>query len=77
MIAAPSSLQKGGVIAIILIHLDRIPEFNYDRFLWGERQIRSVVNMTRSEFSLNDANEALLAVKRDHIDGAAIIATKP
>lgn len=49
VIAALSSLRKGGVVAINAIHLDRIPEFDYDRLLWGERQIRSVTNMTRSD----------------------------
>jgi propanol-preferring alcohol dehydrogenase len=37
------------VVAINAIHLDRMPEFNYDRLLWGERQIRSVANMTRED----------------------------
>jgi alcohol dehydrogenase, propanol-preferring len=49
VIAALSSLRKGGVVAINAIHLDRIPEFDYDRLLWGERQLRSVTNMTRSD----------------------------
>jgi propanol-preferring alcohol dehydrogenase len=49
VIAALSSLRKGGVVAINAIHLDRIPEFDYDRLLWGERQIRSVANMTRAD----------------------------
>ncbi len=92
VIAALASLRKGGVVAINAIHLDRIPEFDYDRLLWGERQIRSVANMTRSDardflkiaadirlqpkvtvFSLEQANEALAAVKTDAIDGAAVI----
>ncbi|MGO9642604.1 MAG: zinc-dependent alcohol dehydrogenase family protein [Candidatus Acidiferrales bacterium] len=92
VIAALASLRKGGVVAINAIHLDRIPEFDYDRLLWGERQIRSVANMTRSDardflkvaadirlqpkvtvFSLEQANEALAAVKNDAIDGAAVI----
>ncbi len=92
VVAALSSLRKGGVVAINAIHLDRIPEFDYDRLLWGERQLRSVANMTRSDardflqiaadiklrpkvtvFPLDQANEALLAVKSDAIDGAAII----
>jgi alcohol dehydrogenase, propanol-preferring len=91
-IAALSSLRKGGVVAINAIHLDRIPQFDYDRLLWGERQIRSVANMTRSDardfleiaaeigmrpqvtsFPLDQANEALSAVKSDSIDGAAVI----
>ena len=49
MISALASLRKGGIVAINAIHLDRIPEFDYDRLLWGERQIRSVANMTRSD----------------------------
>ncbi len=49
VIAALSSLRKGGIVAINAIHLDRIPEFDYDRLLWGERQIRSVANMTRQD----------------------------
>jgi len=54
VIAALSSLRKGGVVAINAIHLDRIPQFDYDKLLWGERQIRSVANMTR-----NDARDFL------------------
>jgi propanol-preferring alcohol dehydrogenase len=92
VVAALSSLRKGGVVAINAIHLDRIPEFDYDRLLWGERQLRSVANMTRSDardflqiaaeidlrpkvtvFPLDQANEALVAVKNDAIDGAAVI----
>ncbi len=92
VVAALSSLRKGGVVAINAIHLDRIPEFDYDSLLWGERQIRSVANMTRTDardflkiaseiglrprvtvFPLTQANEALEAVKRDAIDGAAVI----
>jgi propanol-preferring alcohol dehydrogenase len=92
VIAALSSLRKGGIVAINAIHLDRIPQFDYDQLLWGERQLRSVTNMTRADardflqvaaeigmrpkvtaFRLDQANEALLAVKRDAIDGAAVI----
>ncbi len=92
VIAALSSLRKGGVVAINAIHLDRIPQFDYDSLLWGERQLRSVANMTRADardflqiateirltpkittFPLDQANEALLAVKNDSIDGAAVI----
>lgn len=49
VISALASLRKGGIVAINAIHLDRIPEFDYDRLLWGERQLRSVANMTRSD----------------------------
>jgi alcohol dehydrogenase, propanol-preferring len=92
VIAALASLRKAGVVAINAIHLDHMPQFDYDRLLWGERQIRSVANMTRADardflqlaaeiklhpkvtsFSLEQANEALLAVKNDAIEGAAVI----
>jgi len=49
VIAALASLRKGGTVAINAIHLDRIPQFDYDSLLWGERQIRSVANMTRDD----------------------------
>jgi propanol-preferring alcohol dehydrogenase len=49
VVAALKSLVKGGIVAINAIHLDRIPEFDYDSLLWGERQIRSVANVTRKD----------------------------
>jgi propanol-preferring alcohol dehydrogenase len=49
VVAALRALRKGGVVAINAIHLDRIPQFDYDALLWGERQIRSVANMTRDD----------------------------
>jgi len=47
VVDALSSLRKGGVVAINAIHLNQMPAFDYDKLLWGERQIRSVANMTR------------------------------
>src|SRR5690349_7262878 len=92
VVSALASLRKGGVVAINAIHLDRMPEFDYDQLLWGERQLRSVANMTRSDardflavassihlqpqvtpFPLAAANDALLQIKTDSIDGAAVI----
>ena len=92
VVTALASLRKGGILAINAIHLDRIPEFDYDALLWGERQVRSVTNMTRSDareflsiaaeinlrpkvraFSLDQVNDALVALKADSIDGAAVI----
>jgi propanol-preferring alcohol dehydrogenase len=49
VVSALSSLRKGGVVAINAIHLDQMPGFDYDGLLWGERQIRSVANMTRKD----------------------------
>lgn len=48
VVAALAALDRGGVVAINAIHLDRIPEFDYD-LLWLERQIRSVANVTRDD----------------------------
>ncbi len=49
VISALSALRKGGVVAINAIHLDEMPAFDYDKLLWGERQVRSVANMTRQD----------------------------
>jgi propanol-preferring alcohol dehydrogenase len=49
IVDALSSLRKGGVVAINAIHLDQMPQYDYDKLLWGERQIRSVANMTRAD----------------------------
>jgi alcohol dehydrogenase, propanol-preferring len=59
VVDALSALRKGGVVAINAIHLDQVPAFDYDRLLWGERQLRSVANMTRQ-----DARD-FLALARD------------
>jgi len=48
VVDALTALDKGGVVAINAIHLDHVPEFDYD-LLWGERQIRSVANVTRAD----------------------------
>ncbi|HZQ43905.1 MAG TPA: zinc-dependent alcohol dehydrogenase family protein [Acidobacteriaceae bacterium] len=92
VLAALRSLDKGSILAINAIHLDRMPQFDYDTLLWGERQIRSVTNMTRQDardflklaaemsisprvqtFPLEQANEALLALKADEISSSAVI----
>ena len=49
VVSALAALRKGGVVAINAIHLDQMPGFDYDKLLWGERQIRSVANMTRQD----------------------------
>jgi propanol-preferring alcohol dehydrogenase len=94
VVSALASLRKGGVVAINAIHLDQMPAFDYDRLLWGERQIRSVANMTRADahdflkialdlkirpeatvYNLDDANEALVAVKEESEHGSVVITT--
>src|SRR5277367_2340341 len=92
VVSALASLRKGGVVAINAIHLDQMPAFDYDKLLWGERQIRSVANMTRQDardflkvaqalnirprvtaYSLEDANQALVAVKEETERGSSVI----
>jgi alcohol dehydrogenase, propanol-preferring len=46
--AALKALDRGGVVAVNAIHLDRLPEMPYDD-LWWERSIRSVANVTRDD----------------------------
>lgn len=48
VVAALGTLERGATVAINAIHLDRIPEFAYER-LWWERSIRSVANFTRQD----------------------------
>jgi propanol-preferring alcohol dehydrogenase len=92
VVSALSCLRKGGIVAINAIHLDQMPAFDYDKLLWGERQIRSVANMTRDDardflaiaaeigihprvrtYSLDQANEALQAVKNETAEGPVVI----
>ena len=92
VVSALDSLRKGGVVAINAIHLDQMPSFDYDKLLWGERQIRSVANMTREDardflqvardlniqpqvtvYPLEEANQALLAVKNETGKGSSVI----
>jgi propanol-preferring alcohol dehydrogenase len=92
VVDALACLRKGGVVAINAIHLDQMHAFDYDKLLWGERQIRSVANMTRQDaqdflklahklniqprvsiFSLDQANQAVLAVKHETETGSAVI----
>ena len=48
VVTALRALAPAGVVAINAIHLDRIPEFDYD-WLWRERSLRSVANYTRED----------------------------
>jgi alcohol dehydrogenase, propanol-preferring len=43
---ALEALVKGGVVVCAGIHMSEIPAFPY-ALLWGERQVRSVANLTR------------------------------
>ena len=43
--AALNTVRKGGVVVCAGIHMSDIPSFPYE-WLWGERRIRSVANLT-------------------------------
>jgi propanol-preferring alcohol dehydrogenase len=42
------SVRKGGAVVCAGIHMSDIPSFPYD-ILWGEREVRSVANLTRAD----------------------------
>lgn len=42
------AVRKGGRVICAGIHMSEIPPFEYD-ILWGERQIRSIANLTRRD----------------------------
>jgi propanol-preferring alcohol dehydrogenase len=46
--AALAHVRKGGVVVCGGIHMSDIPQFPYS-LLWGERQLRSVANLTRRD----------------------------
>jgi propanol-preferring alcohol dehydrogenase len=48
VVAALDAVDRGGTVAVNAIHLDRIPEFPYEK-LWWERTVRSVANVTRED----------------------------
>jgi propanol-preferring alcohol dehydrogenase len=45
---ALADVGKGGTVVCGGIHMSDIPQFSYD-LLWGERQLRSVANLTRRD----------------------------
>ena len=88
---ALQQVRKGGTVVCAGIHMSDIPAFPY-RILWGERQIRSVANLTRLDgerflafvcdvpihtaiqtFPLEQANEALLALRQGCVQGAVVL----
>jgi propanol-preferring alcohol dehydrogenase len=62
VLPALEALDRGGTLAIAGIHLSDIPELNYQRHLFQERQLRSVTSNTRA-----DAREFLDFAGRHHI----------
>jgi len=62
--SALRALDRGGVVAINAIHLDKLPEMPYDD-LWWERSIRSVANVTRQDAREYLALAARIALETD------------
>jgi propanol-preferring alcohol dehydrogenase len=58
---ALSRVRKGGRVVCGGIHMSKIPAFSYD-LLWGERELRSVANLTR-----RDGTEFLALAERIQI----------
>jgi propanol-preferring alcohol dehydrogenase len=63
VLPALEALDRGGTLAIAGIHLSDIPELNYQRHLFEERQLRSVTSNTRQ-----DAREFLAFAGRHHLE---------
>jgi alcohol dehydrogenase, propanol-preferring len=89
---ALARLRKGGTLALAGIYMTAIPEMDYKRHLFYEKDVHSVTANTRQdalellelaaripirpkvrEFPLAQANEALLKLKRDEINGAGVL----
>jgi propanol-preferring alcohol dehydrogenase len=89
--AALRAVRPGGVVVCGGIHMSDIPAFPYE-WLWKERVIRSVANLTRRDaeeflalaptvpvtaethpYPLTQANDALAALRRGALTGAAVL----
>jgi propanol-preferring alcohol dehydrogenase len=85
-------LEKGGTLALAGIYMSNIPELNYEKHLFYEKNVHSVTANTRLDglellqlaaqipirpqvrvFPLQNANEALLLLKQDRIQGSAVL----
>lgn len=89
------AVARGGTVVCAGIHMSDIPSFPYS-FLWGERVLRSVANLTRRDgeeflalaprvpvhtevrpYPLERANDALAALRRGGLRGAAVLEIAP
>ncbi|HET8587942.1 MAG TPA: zinc-binding alcohol dehydrogenase family protein [Candidatus Limnocylindria bacterium] len=64
VVDALRALAPGGRVVINAIHLDRIPEFDYE-LLWSERSLQSVANVTRRDASEFLALAAEIPIRTD------------
>jgi len=87
------NLEKGGRLVMNLIRKETpIPELDYVKHLWQEKEVKSVANVTRkdvqeflslaaeipiaaevNEFKLEQANDALIALKKGRYRGAGVL----
>ncbi|MEM4643749.1 MAG: zinc-dependent alcohol dehydrogenase family protein [Candidatus Methanomethylicaceae archaeon] len=90
------NLEKGGRLVMNLIRKETpITDLDYSLHLWGEREVKSVANITRADvqefldlaakipirpeirkFRLEEANEALLMLKRGQYRGSGVLIVK-
>lgn len=89
---ALSRLRKGGTLALAGIYMSDIPQMDYERHLFHEKNIHSVTANTREDgmellriaaeipirphveiFPLASANEALIRLKEDNIEGSGVL----
>lgn len=85
------AVKKGGKVVSAGIHMSDIPSFPYS-FLWEERSMSSVANLTRQDgidflkqiekvdlkisvtsFQLEEANQALDAIRNGKIEGSVVL----
>jgi len=90
--AALAAIRPGGAVVCAGIHMSPIPELDYARCLFHEKDLRSVEANTRADgeallaeaariplrprvtrLGLAQANDALLALKQDRIDGTVLL----
>lgn len=89
---ALSRMRKGGTLALAGIYMTSIPELDYEKHLFYEKNIHSVTANTRRDgiellrlaeeipiraqitvFPVREANQALLKLKRDAIQGSGVL----
>jgi propanol-preferring alcohol dehydrogenase len=94
--AALRAVRRGGTVALAGITMSPIPEMDYERCLFHEKNLRSVEANTREDgegllreaaeiplrpqvtsFPLEQANEALVRLAEDRIDGSGVLQISP
>jgi propanol-preferring alcohol dehydrogenase len=70
-------LERGGRLIINAIRKETpVPPLDYAEYLWLEKEIKSVANVTRrdaEEFLLEQANEVLNSIKNSRLRAAAVL----